>query len=181
MDTEAPVDAVRAVAPAEIERLFFCAAVRGIGSLFADYGVTTEPCAFPMAMQPLLPDQFGRVAFIGDGIEGAIVLGASSGPLGRSRPDVNGPDNWIAELTNQLMGRIKNQMLRAGIQLQQALPAVVGAEKLRALSGDLRPWILLATDGVVGVGIEIDVPAPIIPDARLLNWDVPPEGELLLF
>jgi hypothetical protein len=181
MDPEAPVDAVRAMAPAEIERLFFHAAVRGIGSLFADYGVTTEPSAFPMALETLLPNQFGRVAFIGDGIEGAIVLGASSGPLGRCRPDVAAPDDWIAELTNQLMGRIKNQMLRAGIQLQQALPAVLSGGALRTLSSDLRPWILVAADGVVGVGIKIDVPAPILPDASLLNWDVPPEGELLLF
>jgi len=181
MNTPDTVDVVRPMPPVEIEQLFARSAVRGIRAMFADYGVPISLASFDPAMETMVPELFGRVAFIGSGIEGAIVLGASAGPLDRSRPAVSNEWDWIAELTNQLMGRIKNEMLRAGIQLQQALPTVIAVEELRTVAAGLRPWILSASDGIVGLGIEVDVPAPILPDAGLLNWDVPPEGELLLF
>jgi len=181
METAGIVDAVPAIPPAEIERLFARVAVRSIRGLFADYGVVAEAANPDPHIQIVLPPLFGRIGFTGTGLCGSVVMGASTGPLQRSFPVPGKIDDWVAELTNQLMGRIKNEMLRSGIQLQQELPSVVTVDQLREVASDLQPWILAADDGIIGVGIDLEVADAIAPDATLLNWDVPPEGELLLF
>jgi hypothetical protein len=181
METADTVDAVPAIPPAEIERLFARVAVRSIRGLFADYGVVAEASTPDPHIQIALPPLFGRIGFTGTGLCGSVVMGASSGPLQRSFPVPGKIDDWVAELTNQLMGRIKNEMLRSGIQLQQELPSVITVDQLREVATDLQPWILAADDGIIGVGIDLDVADAIAPDPTLLNWDVPPEGELLLF
>ena len=171
-----------ALAPIEIERLLTRAIVRGVRGLFADYGVSAETLGAGPARPAPFPELWARIGFDGPGIRGHAVLGAALGPLRRSRPTPTTSErDWLAELINQLMGRVKNEMVRAGIQLQQGLPAIVTAQERGADRVDLLQWIFVADGGVISVGVEVEINQAVVPDADLLNWDVPPEGELLLF
>jgi hypothetical protein len=40
--------------------------------------------------------------------------------------------DWIRELVNQLMGRVKNRLLSFGVHLQAGLPSSIGGELLDA-------------------------------------------------
>lgn len=172
---------IGALAPVEIERLLTRAVVRGVRGLFADYGISAETMGGGPSRPASFPELWARIGFDGPGMGGHVVLGATPTLLSRSRPVASGEPDWLAELTNQLMGRVKNEMLRAGIQLQQGLPAVIAADDRGAEGADLLQWIFVADSGVIAVGIQVQIAEAVVPDPDLINWDVPPEGELLLF
>lgn len=172
---------VEPLVPAEIERLLTRAVVRGMRALFADYGVSAETSGDKPVRPGTFPEMWARIDFDGPGIRGHVILGAAIAPLRRSRPGAGGERDWLSELINQLMGRVKNEMVRSGVQLQQGLPAIIPAEARGADGANLLQWIFAADGGVISVGIEATIDHAVIPDPELLNWDVPPEGELLLF
>ena len=146
--------------------------------LFDAYGVTlhrvdpnTTP-ALPVCLS-------GLVGFSGPGIRGASILAASEMPIIRSNPVGGALGDWIAELANQLVGRIKNQLLLNGADVYPTTPIVLPGDHIAPMRrADITPLVFSAEEGTVFVWIELDTK----PDFALgMPCEVINEGEAVLF
>jgi CheY-specific phosphatase CheX len=128
----------------------------------------------------------GVVGFVGPHISGALVLAATPEPLASSNPTSASSRDWIGELSNQLFGRIRNRLLRRGLELVGAPPTIVRGKHIEALTSnkECRPIVLRGPDGGK-VCIWIDcVPKDGLPVALSTSEDdrdVAAEGSVLLF
>jgi hypothetical protein len=98
--------------------------------LFRTYGVAVAPIPRGMArLNPNPPDGWcGLITFNGQGMNGALTLFVPTSILGLTKTGMSQPlqaRDWIRELTNQLMGRIKTRLLQLEVTLQIGLPAAL--------------------------------------------------------
>jgi hypothetical protein len=153
--------------------------------LFSAYELETQPrhCSeFPVTDALCV---CGVMGFGGKLVRGSLVLAATREPLERTNPDGFGSQrDWVCELSNQLMGRIKNRLLSAGVEILLATPAGLSGVNLAPTQSRLRaPQVFAAADGFVCVwidyecaaGFELAVPPAASSEAAL------PEGEMVLF
>jgi hypothetical protein len=145
--------------------------------LFADYGVTLAP-APPLGTDTnAAPLYVGLLGFTGEGVRGTLILGASDGPLAQSsRVRCAGLERqWIAELTNQLLGRIKTRFLSHGVTLHMAVPVALHVKHIVPL---LRPpqeeLAFRAAGGAVCAALDLELdegrvlsPEPVTADVGL--------------
>lgn len=135
-------------------------ATQACEALFADYGVNLQrfvPAA--PSVKGTSFDAFGVIGFSGRVVRGTMVLAITAAPLSKSNPlaGAGNARDWLAELTNQLLGRIKIQLLRHQVEIYMRLPAVLGGEHLARVPAEaLNPPRFTAENGVVGVWVEID-------------------------
>src|ERR1041384_341609 len=109
-----------------IQQLSIGACVR----LFESYGLDMRHVTHfaPSASDVLY---CGIVGFTGQNIRGGLVLGGSREALGASNPvNTAGVRDWVAELANQLAGRIKSRLLAHDVELHIATPVVLRGEHL---------------------------------------------------
>ncbi len=126
------------------------------GKLFAHYGFplqlqrAPEPGAPPLAFH-------GVIGFTGKGLRGRLILGSSTEPLEGSNPARTVPAReWLGELSNQLLGRIKNQLLLYRVELSVSTPLILRASHMPELSGSLIPSIeLKGASGRVRVWLDL--------------------------
>ena len=112
--------------PARQRRVFLQIAEQCCGKLFGGYGYALRPAAGAelASGSPLL--LYGVIGFVATGLRGSLVLGSSSEPLDSSNPAKAVPvREWIAELSNQLIGRIKNQLLLYALELRVDTPVTL--------------------------------------------------------
>lgn len=153
--------------------------------LFAAYGLELDP-----APVDLLPprDALLHCAVMGFGgrqLRGALLLVSTQEPLALTHAgDATSHNDWICELSNQLMGRIKNRLVSLGVDVHLATPAAVSGRNLdltrskphppqvfQAKGGWLRAWL----EAQYLDGFEL----PTTPSGNLEA--ALPEGEALLF
>jgi hypothetical protein len=99
-------------------------------ALFESYGLDMRHVAqiVPSACDMLY---CGIVGFSGQNIRGGLVLAGSREALGASNPvETAGIRDWVAELANQLAGRIKSRLLAHDVELHIATPVVLRGEHL---------------------------------------------------
>ena len=156
--------------------------------LFAAYSVAAAP--LPRSSRPpsrTLPDISASVGFTRQGhgfppgrvtlsLPGALLEAMSPGSPGTLKAD------WARELTNQLMGRIKNRLLPFNVRLQVGLSTMLDSVKLeRQLHGslDARVYISRTLRGETVVTFEG------LPDDSELSYIGPmttaSEGDAILF
>jgi hypothetical protein len=167
----------------EIEDLFTSAAFAAGMALFLAYDVSLEPTDIEDYRKNPELNLVSVIGFAGRGVAGTLVLGATKEPLERSKPVQSSERDWIAELANQLLGRIKNKMMRMGIDFYAMPPAVVSGRHLAPVTSqpDFRPWVFATPGGVVCLWIEVTAAPEIHPNMALIAEDIPCEGDLLLF
>jgi len=123
----------------------------------------------------------GIVGFSGPGIRGTCILGATEKPISQSNPIGGSLREWIAELSNQLVGRIKNKLLEEGAEVYVTTPVVLKGEHLAPLPRfELEPMLFVTDGGSVFLWVEVETD----PDFRFSeNAFKPParEGDALLF
>lgn len=152
-------------------------------SLFEDYKL-------PLARVPL--DQITRdpellycavVGFSGDQMRGSVLLATSREPLGRTSPTSDASfREWIAELSNQLLGRIKNKLIPRGVTLHLSTPVVLRGQHLAPLTrAELVPIVFHCEDGHVCVWFDYEQSPDL--DLSKVNEEaaVITEGESMLF
>jgi hypothetical protein len=122
----------------ETQKLLDAFARNACEKLFEAYGLTlreTDPNA-------CLDDKLlltAVIGFTGPGLRASCILAATELPLRRSKP-VPGPlRDWMAELGNQLVGRIKNDLLRHGTEVYVTTPVVIRGEHLAPPNGSSHP------------------------------------------
>jgi hypothetical protein len=154
--------------------------------LFQAYGVALAPLPrVALARAPALPELSATIAFSRAGAApGRLSLSTPSAVLDLTRGGaaVTQRMDWIRELTNQLLGRIKNRLLHFSVTIEFGTLSVVDSKQLamqleRALSArvyaarTLRGEVVVILDGM--------------PEESELSYvgpgTQPVEGELLLF
>lgn len=100
----------------------------------------------------------GVMGFGGKLLRGALVLAATREPLECTNPVGAGSQrDWVCELANQLMGRVKNRLLSLGVEILLATPAGLSGENLSPAPGKLRvPQVFAAANGFVVVWIDCE-------------------------
>lgn len=96
--------------------------------LFAAYNVPSADAEIATADATGL---CGVLGFTGGTLSGSVVITATDAALAASNPLGDGPTrDWISELTNQVVGRFKNALLRRGVDVGMSVPVVLRAVRL---------------------------------------------------
>jgi hypothetical protein len=152
-------------------------------SLFADYSLPLERVDAATRSNTFDIVFCGIVGFTGDQMRGALLLATSGEPLGRTLPSSDASlREWIAELSNQLLGRIKNKLVAHGVTLHMSTPTVLRGQHIAPVSVTPNaPYMFSSGNGVVCVWID----AEIVPGIDLTQAsdasDVISEGSGFLF
>jgi len=148
--------------------------------LFADYGVSCESIeAIPESSRELC----GILGFTGGQVCGSVVLSATPEAISSSNPIGDGATRgWVAELTNQIVGRFKNTLLRCGVDLVMSIPVVLTASHLTPMpQAALSPVRLAVGTGVLTLWLEIEVDPDLVLAEPSADVVIAAEGETLLF
>jgi hypothetical protein len=161
------------------------AAVAAVVELFAAYRVTLTPLNGAQDPAPV-PDlaALGIVRFTATGLTGTAVLGCSKSTLRGSNMRGTSDRDWIAELANQFIGRLKLKLLRAGFELWSMMPLTSSGRLLAsAVSQPEAPPTLFADGkgGSVAAWIEMEISAPLKVTAPAAEGEIPREGDVILF
>jgi hypothetical protein len=153
--------------------------------MFASYELVVEPRPreeFPPRERLSFCSVMG---FGGKQMRGALVLASTKEPLEQTNVgDAESQRDLVCELSNQLMGRIKNRLLSWGAEVHLATPAGLSGNNLSLWPAKLRaPQVFKAADGHICVWIDFEYldgfELPTTPSATMEA--AIPEGEALLF
>jgi hypothetical protein len=149
-------------------------------SLFQAYGVPLETVPAVGAAAPALSAVIG---FSGPGIRGTCILAASESPINLSNPIGGSPRVWIAELANQLVGRIKNKLLAHGAEVYITTPVVFRGELFAPLDGKntLPPRAFASEGGSVFVWIELETDPTLVLSMTPRDAVAAEEGDAMMF
>ncbi len=152
--------------------------------LFADYRL--DMCAG--ATSELMVDRpfllCGVIGFTSKHMRGALVLASTNEPLEQTSPDESTSHrDWICELANQLLGRVKNQLLSRKVEVYASTPIALRGEHLSpVLQQRLVAELFTANGGVVCVWMDCEFDADfVLPDSAVEDAAPVPEGDMLLF
>jgi hypothetical protein len=101
--------------------------------LMADYGVPltkTTPGWETGSDEPVL---FGVIGFGGKGMRATCLLGAEGGLVEASCRVSGRPRDWIAELANQLIGRVKMKLVSHGLIVTMTTPLALSGVRVTPL------------------------------------------------
>lgn len=126
--------------------------------LFAAYDLVLAP-----RQRESMPEQdqlmfCSVMGFAGKQMRGALVLASSREPLQATNAGDDAVQrDWVCELSNQLMGRIKNRLLPLGAEVHLATPAGLSGKNLSLAPDTLRsPQVFTAAGGHVCVWIDCE-------------------------
>lgn len=146
--------------------------------LFDHYERALSPLDAAHASEPDIA-YCGVIGFTGDDLRGSLLLAVS-----RDAIEIDGSlRDWLGELTNQLLGRIKNRLIAYGTVVHGSTPVVMRGDYLAPVT-PLRDALAFATGagGVVVVWFDAEIrpgfELTAFPDAGV---EVAPEGDMLLF
>jgi CheY-specific phosphatase CheX len=133
-----------------------------------------------------LPDLTSVIGFAGHGVAGALALWASNGSIAflAEVAHAQSAEDWLGELSNQLLGRIKRKLAPYGAVFDLGTPVVVAGEKLRVMSH--RPTAavripLTSAAGNVEVSFEMEFRDGFQLSDEPAEDEALAEGEALLF
>lgn len=99
----------------------------------------------------------GVMGFAGSKLRGSVLLAGTEEPFSRSRPAQGELRDWVGELTNQLVGRLKLQLLERGTRIALSTPVVIQGEHVAPLPRRvLIPAAFTAVEGTVLVWVDVE-------------------------
>jgi hypothetical protein len=128
-------------------------------SLFEDYSLPLTRCAGQNVHEGAELLFCGVIGFSGEQMRGTLLLATSREPLGRTSPSTDASlREWIAELSNQLLGRIKNKLFAYGVTLHLSTPAVLRGQHIVPVSrSQLMPYTFECEGGLVCVWLDAEI------------------------
>jgi CheY-specific phosphatase CheX len=176
----------------EFRRVFEQVTVAACEDLFSRYGVTVR-CA-DETEDPISPEFFlcSVIGFTGRDVRGTLVLALTealsglSNPVAGTNPSAT-PDrvihrDWVGELSNQLLGQIKIDLLRRGVEIYVNLPAVLQGQHLAPLPrSHLKPLKFTLAHGAAAVWIELEAREGFKIESATGAAPSPAPGDTLLF
>jgi hypothetical protein len=124
--------------------------------LFSDYGVTCEAVG---SVVESTREMCGILGFASTHLSGAVVVCATPDAIASSNPLGDGATRgWVAELTNQLVGRFKNELLRTGVELVMSIPVVLTGGQVAPLHQVVsQPTRLAVGSGFLTLWLEVEI------------------------
>jgi CheY-specific phosphatase CheX len=160
--------------------------------LFGRYGVTVRPA--DETEDPISPEFFlcSVIGFTGRDVRGTLVLALTeelsglSNPVAGANPSASTDRviqrDWVGELSNQLLGQIKIELLRHGVEIYVNLPAVLQGQHLAPLPRrQLKPLKFTLAHGAAAVWIELEARAGFKIETATRTDEGPAPGDTLLF
>jgi len=160
--------------------------------LFSRYGVPVRRA--PDEQAPVSPDFFlcSVIGFTGRDLRGTLVLALTEELSGLSNPlsgaaagapaDKRTQRDWVGELSNQLLGRIKLDLLRSGVEIYLNLPALLLGQHLAPLPRtELKPLKFTLAKGAAAVWVELETRPGFKIDTTQRDDQGPAAGDALLF
>ncbi|MEO6774315.1 MAG: chemotaxis protein CheX [Kofleriaceae bacterium] len=147
--------------------------------LFSHYAVEIGPNSDLCAILPNVA-LCGVIGFTGPDIRGSLMLACSSEPLklvgGEGLTTMR---DWLAELTNQLLGRVKNRLVAMGVDFYASTPVVLGGGRIAPINSQPLGHLFTADGGVVSVWFDTELRAglELVPTTNAVLR----EGSTLLF
>jgi CheY-specific phosphatase CheX len=122
----------------------------------------------------------GVMGFIGDRVRGTCLLAASKSTILATAPRDARPRDWVGELANQLVGRLKSKLMAHGVTIGVSTPVVLSGVRLSPLPrSEVLPSVFETSSGRVLVWLEVEVdPEFTLGSLRPLRAA---EGEFLVF
>jgi hypothetical protein len=151
--------------------------------LFGAYGVSLGPAqpheaAFAHSGARVMS---GVIGFVGTHLRGSCLLAGTDAPLEASCPAGGQLRDWVGELANQLVGRLKRKLLARGVTVAVTTPIVLSGVRVEPLPlGRLEPTVFSTAHGNVMVWVEVDVDHDFSLGTERTH-EVPTEGALFLF
>jgi hypothetical protein len=148
--------------------------------LFADYSVACIPVEETHDDTRQL---CGILGFTGDRLCGSVMISATQEAIACSNPIGDGPTRgWVAELTNQVVGRFKNALFRGGIEVAMSIPIVLTATQLTPLPQDKNyPTRLGVGTGFMTIWLEVEAEPGLELSEPSADSMIAAEGEAMLF
>ncbi len=145
--------------------------------LFAAYGVALHPSsADSIASDEVLLS--GVIGFVGPQLRGTCLLVGNRVPIELSSPRKDHTRDWVGELTNQLVGRLKRKFLGFGLEVALTTPVVLSGVHLRPIPRrELLPRVFSTETGSIMVWVEVEAEpgfalGPAVTDATSAEGDV---------
>jgi CheY-specific phosphatase CheX len=122
----------------------------------------------------------GVMGFVGASVRGTCLLAAPQGTVEAAAPKGAAARDWVGELANQLVGRLKAKLMARGATIALSTPVVLRGVKLSPLPRtDVAPVVFESTAGRVLVWLEVEIENDFqLGEERALKAS---EGELLVF
>lgn len=122
----------------------------------------------------------GVMGFVGDRVRGTCLLAAPQGTVEAAAPQDASARDWVGELANQLVGRLKAKLLARGATIALSTPVVLRGVRLSPLPRtDVEPVVFHSPTGKVLVWLEVEIEDGFeLGEERALQAT---EGELLVF
>lgn len=152
-------------------------------SLFNDYSLSLQRAASPDDSHSRELVYCSVIGFSSEQMRGTLLLATSSEPLGRTSPVQGGSlREWIAELANQLLGRIKTKLAERGVLLALSTPVVLRGGHLRPLTAqEVAPLTFTCDGGCVCVWVDAILAQELDLSHVQEDCQVMGEGEAMLF
>lgn len=126
------------------------------GELFAAYGVTLTRTGRAWTQSDTVVVS-GVMGFVGSRLRGTCLLAGPSAIIAESCPATGSARDWMGELTNQLVGRLKTKLLSRGVEVALTTPIVLSGARLQPVPrGALLPTVFDSHAGEVLVWVEAE-------------------------
>ena len=147
--------------------------------LFVDYGVDCEAVG---SVTDATRELCGILGFTSNQLSGAVVLCATPDAIASSNPIGDGATrSWVAELTNQLVGRFKNELLGMGVELVMSIPVVLTASQVMPLHHLVLPPTRLAVgSGFLTLWLEVEIDPDLVLAEPNTELTITPESRALM-
>lgn len=148
--------------------------------LFAAYGVSLSPSRseFIESDEVLLS---GVIGFFSPDLRGTCLLVGNRSPLELSSPQKDHTRDWVGELTNQLVGRLKRKFLGYGLEVALTTPVVLSGVHLRPMPRrDLVPRVFGTDSGSIMIWVEVEA-EPGFALGPAVSGAISEEGDVLMF
>jgi len=157
-------------------------------ALFEAYGVDLRPCAGCTVNDEA--NVIAAIGFAGDELRGALAISMSMDVVRASNTIAESPTpdqsrDWTGELANQILGRVKNRLLRFGAHVGMGTPLVFSGTRFIVHSSKQAPNLRIAFTSEHGP-VEVWIDAVFAPDTLLVEsaddgGTAEEEGTLLFF
>jgi hypothetical protein len=124
----------------------------------------------------------GVIGFTGPGMWGMCLLAADKEPLRASNPTPGSLRDWMAELSNQLAGRLKHKLIARGSIVYITTPIVLRGARIEPLPRrHLTPRWFKGGGGSLSLWVEVETAPDFKLDKNAFDEDAANEGDALLF
>lgn len=150
--------------------------------LLAAYALDATPTKERAALED--HDRLGIIGYTAPHLKGCLVLSSSSAVIVATNEHASSLADWTGEITNQLMGRLKNKLQAYGLGLSVSIPVAVTGMQVQASTTEgpeFRSYHFNTALGSLRVHFNAVTEADFQVTFPPLECSSVREGELLMF